>query len=60
MEWVKKIRIEKGFAQQDVANAAGVARGAYANIENGSRRPSVDMAKKIAAVLGFDWTKFFE
>ena len=29
-------------------------------IENGNANPSVKVAKKIAAVLGFDWTMFFE
>jgi transcriptional regulator with XRE-family HTH domain len=29
-------------------------------IELGERRPSVEVAKKIAAVLFFDWTLFFE
>jgi len=28
-------------------------------IENGSRDPSVKVAKKIAAVLNIDWTLFF-
>jgi len=29
-------------------------------IENGNANPSVKVAKKIAAVLGFDWTRFYE
>jgi len=29
-------------------------------IETGERRLSVEIAKKIAEILGFDWTKFFE
>jgi len=29
-------------------------------IENGNANPSVKVAKKIAAVLGFDWTRFFD
>ena len=28
--------------------------------ERNERRPSVETAKAIADVLGFDWTKFFE
>ncbi|MNC80711.1 hypothetical protein D3C75_1336100 [compost metagenome] len=28
-------------------------------IENGTRRPSVDVAMKIGNVLEFDWTIFF-
>ncbi len=29
-------------------------------VENGDRRPSVDVAKAIAKVLDIDWTIFFE
>jgi len=29
-------------------------------IENGNANPSVKVAKKIAAVLGFDWTRFYD
>jgi putative transcriptional regulator len=29
-------------------------------IENGERIPSVGTAKKIAEILNFDWTLFFE
>lgn len=32
----------------------------YFYIENRNRNPSVETAKKIAAVLGFDWTRFYE
>lgn len=28
--------------------------------QNGKANPSVEVAKKIAAVLDFDWVKFFE
>lgn len=38
----------------------GIAQPSYFNIEAGKRRPSVPVAKKIAAVLGFDWTRFYE
>lgn len=48
------------MTQEAVALGAEIARGAYSNIENGERRPSVEVAKRIAAVLGFEWTRFFE
>lgn len=53
------IRREKGLTQDAVASAACIARVTYTNIENGRRRPSPDAAKRIAAVLGIDWTEFF-
>ncbi len=57
---IKESRCEKGLTCQHVATQVGISRSAYSNIENGKRRPSVDTAKKIAAVLGFDWTRFFD
>ena len=45
-----------------MADAAGISQSYYAGIETGIRgKPlSVPVAKKIAAVLGFDWTQFYE
>lgn len=48
------------LTQMEVALRAGMSRGAYSNIENGKRDPSVSTAKKIANALGFDWRLFFE
>jgi len=39
---------------------AGVDVTMISKIELGERRPSVKVAKRIASVLGFDWTQFFE
>lgn len=60
MKWLKEIRAEKEMTQEMVALRADVARAAYSNIEIGVRRPSVEVAKRIGAVLGFDWTRFYE
>jgi putative transcriptional regulator len=48
------------MTQQEVANAANVDVTMISKIEVGERQPSVKVAKKIAAVLGFDWTRFYE
>jgi len=58
VNWLKEIRGAK--SQQTVADEIGIAQSTYASIEGGSRKPSVAMAKKIAAVLGFDWTQFYD
>lgn len=60
MTWLKEIREKTGMTQEAVAEKIELARAAYSNIETGARRPSVDTAKRIAAVLGFRWTRFFE
>lgn len=56
-QWLIDIRGSK--TQEDIAKEAKIARSYYAQIELGTRNPSVTMAKKIAATLGFDWTIFF-
>ncbi|NQX68460.1 helix-turn-helix transcriptional regulator [Paenibacillus alba] len=59
LEWLIKIRIEKGFTQEQVADSTEIKRPYYTMIETGYRNPSVKVAKKIANVLGFNWTIFF-
>jgi len=48
------------MTQEDVATLCGISRQFYCFIENGDRTPSVETAKSIAAVLGFDWTRFYQ
>ena len=58
--WFKQIREEKGFTQEELAAKIGKTRQHIGLIENGVVAPSVEVAKKIAAVLDFDWVKFFD
>lgn len=60
LDWLKEIRVRCGKTQEEIADAAGITRGAYCNIETGVRRPSVEVAKRISNVLGCDWKMFFE
>ena len=53
-------RKKKRLTQQQLAELVGVDRTLISKIESGAATPSVTTAKKIAAVLGFHWTKFFE
>ncbi|WP_236782031.1 helix-turn-helix transcriptional regulator [Aneurinibacillus thermoaerophilus] len=48
------------MTQEEVAKAANIQRAYYTMIENGTRNPSVVVAKRIGAVLGVDWTYFFK
>ena len=54
------IELRKGYSQTQIAEAVGISQQMYSFIELGERRPSVEVAKKIAAVMGFHWTRFFE
>lgn len=60
MHDLEAMRASKGMTQEAVAMAAKISRPAYCNIENGVRRPSPEVAQRIARVLGFEWTRFFE
>ena len=59
-KWLIAIRKEKGLSQVQVSEAVGISPPSYCNIENGERGIAVETAKKIANVLGFDWTRFYE
>jgi transcriptional regulator with XRE-family HTH domain len=55
--WLTTLRGNK--THQETADLAGIDRSFYTQIESGIRSPSVETAKKIADVLSFDWTIFF-
>ena len=57
---IKLKRKEKNLTQKEVADKVGITRQMYSCVENGKRRPSVEVAKKIAEVLDIEWTKFFD
>lgn len=52
-------RKKKNLTQEEMADLLGISRQYYNALENGSRTPSIDMAKKMAEKLGFEWTIFF-
>lgn len=59
-EWLLEIREHKEMTHKEVAEIAGIKRQYYGMIENGVSNPSVEVAKRIATALGFEWTVFFE
>ena len=58
--WLISIRKDKNIKQKELAELIGIAAPSYCMIEHGIRTPSPKTAKRIASVLGFDWTKFYE
>lgn len=58
--WLRNIRTQKKLTHRKVAESSGIKRQYYGMIENGVSNPSVEVAKGIALVLGFEWTLFFE
>lgn len=57
---LKKLRVQKDVTMRQVADEAGISESMYCLIENGKRRPSPDVAKRIGRYLGFDWTRFYD
>lgn len=57
---LKEIRKKQKITQYIAAQRAGIARAYYTQIEGGLCTPSVKTAKRIAKVLGFDWTEFYK
>ena len=60
MTFIKDMRQKEQLKQAQLAKLIGVSPSYLSLIERGKRRPSVEAAKRIGAVLGFDWTLFFE
>ena len=58
--WLKELRHKSNLTQEQLAKMVGISRTMVTEIENGNANPSVKVAKKIAAVLGFDWTRFYD
>lgn len=59
---LKSLRIKKQLSQEALAKKVGITRPAYTHIESRKRRPSPEVAKKIAAILGFSesWYKLLD
>ncbi|MFD1677982.1 MEDS domain-containing protein [Alicyclobacillus fodiniaquatilis] len=58
-EWLKQLRISRGLTQETVAIHSFIDRGFYAQIENGTRDPSMNVAENIAHTLGIHPQIFF-
>lgn len=58
-KWLKVYRDARKLTQYETAELSGISRTYYTHIENGTKTPSVEVAKKIADTLHFDWVYFF-
>ena len=61
-KWLAEIRKAKNMSTYQAADACDMSQSFYFAIEAGTRgdKLPVPTAKKIAAALGFDWTRFYE
>lgn len=58
--WLLRLRKEAKLTQEEVADLVQTTQQHYSLIEKGERRPSPRLAKRIAALLEFEWVKFYE
>lgn len=56
---LRRIRQERGLTLKQLSDMVGLHYSYICMIEQQKRTPSVSAAKRIAKVLGFDWTRFF-
>ncbi|NQU51483.1 MAG: helix-turn-helix transcriptional regulator [Bacteroidetes bacterium] len=64
-EKIKKLRIEKGLKQADVARAAGIKQATLASIEkpvelDGTKAMTIETGKGIAKALGVPFNELFD
>ncbi|SPX85400.1 helix-turn-helix domain-containing protein [Moraxella ovis] len=56
---IRKLREEKRWSQEEMANRVGMSKNGYAKMERGESRPSLDRLEKITQVLGIEMTELF-
>lgn len=59
MRQIEDVRKAKGFTQEYVASAVGVATSSYNQYETGARSIPAEIAEKIATVLGVEREEIF-
>lgn len=47
----RNLRLNRGFRQEDVANALYISRSTYSNIEEGKIRPSVEVLLELSKIF---------
>jgi len=58
--WLMERRKLMRLTQKEVADMAHMSQPSYYAIEAGKSTPRPMAAKRIAAALRFDWTKFYD
>lgn len=59
-EWLVDARKKKGLTQAEISRRIQVSQVAYFWYEHGRCAPKPATAKRIASVLGIDWTRFYD
>ena len=56
---LKKLRIDMGLTQNELAQKIGISRSFYTNIENGKANPTLKTALKLKKVLDYSEDDIF-
>jgi transcriptional regulator with XRE-family HTH domain len=59
-KWLENRRKDSKLTEAEICKRVGISITYYRYIEIGQRRPSPQVAQKIAEILDFDWTLFFK
>lgn len=57
---IRQMREARGMKQSELSAASGVKQQLLSMIERGSRRVTIDVARKLAPFLGVNWYDFFD
>lgn len=60
MSTLRELRLQKLWSQRELARRAGVAEQTVVSIETGQRQPRLASIRKIADVLGVEWSEVEE
>lgn len=58
--WLVILRKEKNMTQAELARRVGISQPSLFAIERGHNAPKPENAKRIAEILGFPWTRFYD
>lgn len=59
-ENIKKIRLERGMQQAELAEKAGVTQAMLSQVERGIKNPSLQVGREMAIILQCRIEDFFE
>jgi len=57
---LKRIREEKRFSQQEIADLLDISQKTYSNIESDRSKPSIEQLSKLSSYLDFDLLQLLE
>lgn len=62
MTWIRDLRMKRNVSQAKIATECNISRQHYNFIENKKRRPSPELAQRIAEVLGIpnEWPRLLQ